>query len=454
MKSPDGGLAAASLKPIASKHTQFKRNDNDMPAHPDLVAQNAQFAKKIHRLSDSVYTAVGYAASNVHFLVGDKGIVLIDTTETTQAAENILTDFREISDLPVTTIIYTHSHRDHISGATVFAEGRDVEVIAADNFTSDLVGVDESRPAPNKALMSRTKRHFGISLRPDERISVGVGPGDRPMKGMGAGYIEPTKRVSDTTLITREGFELELAKAPGETPDHVVVWLASQKILFSGDNFYHAFPNLYAIRGTPYRDFDAWADTMDQLMAYAPEILAPGHTQPVIGAAAIREALTDYRDAIRHVVAKTVEGMNAGLDPVTIAADLKLPDHLASKPYLQEFYGDVGYASRAYFAGTLGWFDGNPSSLGELPPKDEAVKIIALAGGAGAVLSAAESALSSGDAQWAMELADRLIFADQHKVEASQIKIKALREVADLTVNAPTRNYYLLAARELEETLE
>ena len=173
----------------------------------------------------------------------------------------------------------------------------------------------------------------------------------------------------------------------------------------------------------------------------------------MVGAEAIRVALTDYRDAIRHVVSKTVEGMNAGLDPVTIAADLQLPEHLASKPYLQEFYGDVGYASRAYFAGTLGWFDGNPSSLGELPPAAEAAKIITLAGGADAVLSAAETALADGEAQWAMELADRLIFADQHKDAASKVKIQALRQVADSTVNAPTRNYYLLSARELEETL-
>jgi len=425
-----------------------------MPAHPDLVAQNTQFAKEIHKLSPSVFTAVGYAASNVHFLVGASGIVLIDTTETTQAAENILADFRAISDLPITTIIYTHSHRDHISGATVFAEGRDVEVIAADNFLSDLVGVDDARPAPNKALLARTKRHFGISLRPDERISVGIGPGDRPMKGMGAGFMEPTMRISQTTQLTREGFDLELAKAPGETPDHVIVWLADQKILFSGDNFYHAFPNLYAIRGTPYRDFGAWADTMDQLMAYAPDILAPGHTQPLIGADTIRDALTDYRDAIRFVVLATVKGMDAGLDPVTIARDLKLPAHLASKPYLQEFYGDVGYASQAYFAGTLGWFDGNPTSLQRQSPQTEAVKFIALAGGSSAVLSAAQDAMNSGDAQWAMELADRLLAADQDKAEAVTLKASALRSIADTTINAPTRNYYLLAARELEESLE
>ncbi|CAN0581362.1 unnamed protein product, partial [Ectocarpus sp. 12 AP-2014] len=243
-----------------------------MPAHPDLIAHTAQFTKTIHQLAPNVYSAVGYAASNVHLLVGDTGVVVIDTTESTQASENILTDFQAHSTLPVTTIIYTHSHRDHISGASVFARGRDVEVISSDNFTSDLVGVDTTRPAPNAALMARTKRQFGISLPDTERVSLGLGPGDRPMKGMGAGHLEPTLRIADTTHITRQGFDLELAKAPGETPDHLVVWWAHKRILFSGDNFYHAFPNLYAIRGTPYRDFDAWADTMDQLMAYQPAI--------------------------------------------------------------------------------------------------------------------------------------------------------------------------------------
>lgn len=421
-----------------------------MPANPNLVAQDAQFAKKIHTLAPNVYSAVGYAASNAHFLVGDTGIVAIDTTETTQAAENILADLRKITDLPITTILFTHSHRDHISGASVFAEGREVEIIASDNFASDLVGVDHARPAPNAALMARTKRQFGFTLSPEERVSLGVGPGNRPMKGMGAGYLEPTVRIGETTQITREGFTLELAKAPGETPDHLIAWYAAEKILFSGDNFYCAFPNLYAIRGTAYRDFDSWADTMDQLMAYGPEVLAPGHTNPVIGAQAITTALTDYRDAIRFVVAETVKGMDAGLDPVTIAASLKLPDHLADKPYLQEFYGHLGYASRAYFAGTLGWFDGNPTSFGQLPPAAEAAKIIALAGGAGNVLKAAQSALRDGEAQWAMELADRLLATDQETAPARTVKIAAMRHLADETINAPTRNYYLLYAREME----
>lgn len=235
----------------------------------------------------------------------------------------------------------------------------------------------------------RPKRQFGIGLPADERVSLGVGPGDRPIKGLGAGYLEPTLRIGETTVIEREGFELELAKAPGETPDHLIVWHASSRTLFSGDNWYHAFPNLYAIRGTAYRDFDAWADTIDQLLANNAETLAPGHTMPLFGAEDIRGKLTDYRDAIRHVIKETVNGMNQGLDPLTIAANLSLPDHLAPKPYLQEFYGSIAYASQAYFAGTVGWFDGNPISLGRPPIAQEAKEFIDLAGGPNAVSSAA-----------------------------------------------------------------
>jgi len=68
-------------------------------------------------------------------------------------------------------------------------------------------------------------------------------------------------------------------------------------------------------------------------------------------------------------------------------------------------------------------------------------------------MSAAQTALDENDPQWAMELADRLIAADLEGVKASLVKIQALRVIADRTVNAPTRNYYLLAARELEETI-
>lgn len=426
-----------------------------MNPNPELVGQNKQFEKQVIKLAPDVYGAIGFAASNVYMLIGSDGLLIIDTTETTKAAENILAQFRKVTDKPVKTILYTHSHRDHISGATVFAEGGSPEVIASDNFESDLVQIDAKHPSPDKALMVRTKRQFGIGLRgSDERVNIGIGPGDRPLEGMGAGHITPTVSISDErSQFKRYGIDLELVKAPGETPDHIVVWYAKRQILFSGDNFYSAFPNLYAIRGTPYRDFNAWVDTLDLLLDFDAEVLAGGHTMPVLGKSKIQEYLTDYRDAIKHVVAETVVGMNQNLGPDELAHTVKLPKELADKPYLKEFYGKVSWSVRAYFAGTLGWFDGNPTNLAKLSPVECAERTIKLAGGAENVLQSAKRAADESDHQWALELCDHLIAANSHTEAAKKLKVASLRAIADLEINATGRNYYLLSAQEIEQTL-
>ncbi|WP_299356800.1 alkyl sulfatase dimerization domain-containing protein [uncultured Shimia sp.] len=302
-------------------------------------------------------------------------------------------------------------------------------------------------------MQTRTKRQFGIGLSyPDEIIGIGVGPGDRPLEGMGAGILPPTRKIGDEgQRLTICGIDLELAIAPGETPDHLVVWYPEKKVLFSGDNFYRSFPNLYAIRGTEYRDFDTWADTMDQLMAFEPEVLAPGHTKAVLGATQIKDVLTDYRDAIRHVVRETREGMDAGLTMDQLAHSVKLPPELAEKPHLREYYGCVSYAVRAYFVGTVGWFDGNSTSLNALAPDDEAHRFIKLAGGAVSVFRAVEKAQSDGDYQWALQLVDRLIYANQDKPRATALKAQILRDHARDQVNCPTRHYYLQCAKELSQ---
>lgn len=420
--------------------------------HTELKAHPEYFQKEIVKLADNAYQAFGFAASNVYMIVGDDGVVIIDTSETTTAAENILAEFRKITDLPVKTIILTHSHRDHVSGASVFAEGGSPEILASTRFSDDLLAVASDHPRPAKAMQARTKRQFGIGLSyPDEIIGIGVGPGNRPLKGMGAGTLPPTRRIGDKgEHVTLCGVDLQLAMAPGETPDHMVVWYPAKKVLFSGDNFYRSFPNLYAIRGTEYRDFDTWADSLDQLMAFEPDVLAPGHTKALFGASLIREVLTDYRDAIRHVVDETRNGMDAGLTIDQLAHSVKLPKALAEKPHLREFYGRVDYAVRAYFVGTMGWFDGNPTSLGALGPSDEAERFIKLAGGREAVVAEIGKARSDGDYQWALQLVDRLIHSGQEQARAKKIKAEILREFAEEQINCPTRNYYIKCSKELE----
>ena len=397
--------------------------------------------------------AFGYAASNVFMIVGDDGVIIVDTTETTTAAANILAEFRKITKLPVNTIILTHSHRDHVSGASVFAEGGSPDILASTKFSDDSLFVASDHPQPVKAMQIRTKRQFGIGLSyPDEIVGIGVGPGDRPLKGMGAGALPPTRRISEAgEKLTLCGINLEIVMAPGETPDHMVVWLPEQRVLISGDNYYRSFPNLYAIRGTAYRDFDTWADTMDILMGFNPDVLGPGHTKPLFGADTIKEILTDYRDAIRHVVDATCNGMDEGMTIDELAHSVKLPPELSEKPHLREYYGRIDFAVRAYFVGTMGWFDGNPTSLGTLAPREEAIRFIKLAGGGDAVRAEIEKARSTRDHQWALQLVDRLIYAKDEASDARGTKAAILRDHAVAQINCPTRHYYIQCAKSLEE---
>ncbi|MEC7490330.1 MAG: alkyl/aryl-sulfatase [Pseudomonadota bacterium] len=416
-----------------------------------LRAHSAEFAKTVFNVADGVYTAVGYAASNSSMIVGNNGIIIIDTTESTGAASNILAEFRKITDKPVHAIIYTHGHRDHISGASVFAEGGEPEIYARANLAIELAEGDD-RPYPMKLMIARTKRQFGIGLEYDtERINLGLGPGDRPVEGLGQGFLPPTNWIEDDRLdLEICGVPLSLIAAPGETEDHLVVWREKDRVLFSGDNYYKSFPNLYAIRGTKYRDFDVWADTLDTLIALDPLMLVPGHSRPLLEADSIASVLEDYRDAIRHIVAKCAEGMNLGLTPDELVDYVQLPKELADRPFLQEYYGTVAWAVRAYFSGTVGWFDGNPTNLFPLGPSEEALRIAKLVGGPEALAAQMEMAANDGDFQWALQLADRVTRLDGYRDRAIKVKKNALLALAEDQMNATARNYFISVAKELD----
>jgi alkyl sulfatase BDS1-like metallo-beta-lactamase superfamily hydrolase len=414
-----------------------------------LDEQAKEFRKEVIRITDNVYHAVGFDGSNAAMIVGTDGVVIVDTLRATEAAEAVVKEFRKITDKPVKAIIYTHSHEDHTGGAAVFAGQDKPDIYARENFGRD---VDEGSPVAG-IIMRRGVRMFGRDL-PDKDITIrGVAPGKTPTGGAGKGKLPPNKFLSvDRTTISVAGMTLELVTAPGETDDQLYIWYPEKKVLFCGDNYYKAFPNLYTIRGTMYRDVRVWATSLDKMSKEGAEYLVTGHTRPVFGKTEVKEAIEGYRDAIRSVFDQTVQGINRGLTPDELADTVKLPPHLASKPFLQEMYGTVPFAVRAIFAGYLGWFDGNPTSLIPLSPKAEAQRIADLAGGEENLMNQLRKSAGQSDWQWACQLADYVMALNGKFIsEARQIKARALRELGENQSNPPSRNYYLSSSIDLEK---
>ncbi|HSW14350.1 MAG TPA: alkyl sulfatase dimerization domain-containing protein [Solimonas sp.] len=448
MTRPMPVLAAAGLLALLSACKEKAAPAAPPVATPAaLAAQSAEFRKEVIKAADNVYVAVGYGIANSIMLVGTDGIVIVDTMEDEATAQAVLTEFRKITDKPVKALVYTHSHPDHIGGARVFSGGSDQVPVYAQREV--IRNMDRTTFELQEAITRRSLRMYGPLLPPEEMVNVGLGPGLEIHEGSVIDILRPTQLFDESLKVSVAGIDMELVHAPGETTDQIFVWLSAQRVLLPGDNLYKTFPNLYTIRGTTYRDPRLWADSLDKMRALKPAVLVPSHTRPLVGEQLIGEVLTTYRDGIRYVNDQTLRLTNLGYTPDEIAPRIKLPPHLASSPFLQEFYGKPSWSARSIYSGNLGWFDGNPTNLQPLPPQEQAQKMIALAGGGEAMLKQAREAAGKGESQWVLQLTDWLLRVQPDAAEAKQLRIAALRALGEREANPNARHWYLMTSREL-----
>ena len=419
------------------------------PTPDDLIAHTAEFKKEVIEVTEGVHVAIGYALANAILVEGENSNIIIDTTGTIETAREVKALFDAINSNPIEAIIYTHNHGDHTYGATVFAEDSNPDIYAHDSteeYLSRVIGI--IRPI----ISARSNRMFGNSLPKSEVENNGIGPFlEIGRDGRQPGLLYPTKTFSDKIKFEIGGVKVELYHAPGETNDQLFVWLPEKKALFPGDNFYKTFPNLYTIRGTPYRDLAGWVNSIDMMRYLQPEFLIPSHTRPLVGQDNINKILTTYRDGIQFVHDQTVRLMNLGLGPNDIAETLVLPKHLGDSPFLKEFYGSPEWSAKNVFSGYLGWFNGNPSSLKPLPQIVEAENFIKLAGDWDSLFATAETAYSNGEFQWSLQLTDYLLKSKPDDTQAKLLRQSSLVALGNKESNPNSRYYYLSSAAELDK---
>jgi alkyl sulfatase BDS1-like metallo-beta-lactamase superfamily hydrolase len=429
----------------------LKKSSPPIPvgANKALAEHSKIFKKGVEKVGDNIFAAIGYGIANSIMIEGDDGVIIVDTMTTMEEAAEVLAEFRKITPKPVKAIIYTHSHPDHIFGAEAFVAATGRPEIYAHATTENHVKRLFTEMGP--IIGSRSLRMYGNFLAPGQVLNVGIGPLVGMKMDSKLGFVRPTRTFSETLEVEAAGIPFKLIFAPGETDDQIVVWLPKQKALIPADDFYWAFPNLYTIRGTTFRNLKQWYQSLDKMRDLNPEYLVPCHTRPIVGAKKIQEILTNYRDAIQYVHDQSIRGINAGLTPDELAEQIKLPPHLAEAPYLQPFYGNVSWSVRSMFTGNLGWFDGDAATLQPLTRREQARLVATLAGGEKELVRHAKELLGKKEFQAALELTGYLIQLNPGHAEAKDIRVKALSALGEREENPNARHYYLTEALEIRD---
>lgn len=408
----------------------------------------SEFVPDVTKAADRVYYVSNYGSSNAVFIVAEHSVILVDALDSDERAKRLRQKIAEVTDKPVKTIIFTHGHPDHRGGAAAFEDTAE-EIIAHGPMKPVLGRMNQL----DGILSKRGVRQHGYLLTEEEAITQGIGIREgHCVKDGEYRFLNPTTIYHESRVERSiDGVNFVFIAAVGETDDTMLVWLPDEKALCCGDNYYGTFPNLYAIRGSQYRDVDAWVASLDRMIALKPEILLPGHTHAIFGAANVEDVLTHYRNAIDWILNATLDGMNQGKTADELAAEIHLPEEYAGLPYLAEHYGTVSWTVRGIYAGYVGWFDGNPTSLNRLSPKAQADRTIALAGGADNVKAAITKAVEQQDFQWAAELCDVLLHSGLETRFAREKKAQSLLGISKLDTSATGRHYYITCAKELEE---
>lgn len=411
----------------------------------------------LFKVVDGVYQVRGFDLSVMTFFRGKTGWIVIDplvSEETAAAGLKLLND--NVEKLPVTAVIFTHSHVDHFGGIWGVTSQADynagkVQVIAPDGFFDH--SISENVLAGN--LMSRRAGFmYGNMTAASPTGKVDGGLGKTTSTGT-LGIVEPTLIVSktgETHELDGVEFDFQMAQA-SEAPAEFIAYIPKYKTLLASEVMTHTIHNISTLRGAQTRDASKWAGYVDEaidLFAAKSDVMVASHHWPTWGTDKIVAQLNKTRDMYKYVHDQTLRLANEGYTPNEISATIKLPDSLGKEWYNRGYYGTVSHNARATYDFYFGaWWDGNPANLNPLPPSEEGANYVKAIGGADKVIAIAQEAIKNGEYRWAVTLLNNVVFSDPDNKQARYLEADAMEQLGYQAESGPWRNYYLVGATEL-----
>ncbi len=435
----------------------FLHGEAPPSVHPSLWRQSELAAKQgLYEVVEGIYQVRGLDLSNITFIEGDSGVIVIDPLVCTETAAAALALYRtQRGDRAVSAVIYTHSHVDHfggVLGVTTQAEvdAGKVPVLAPEGFIGHAV---QENVYAGTAMTRRAAYMYGSALDRGSQGQVGCGLGQAPSTGE-VGIIVPTLDITTTgETHTVDGVEIEFQMAPGtEAPAEMHFYFPRFRALCMAENATHNLHNLLTLRGALVRDPRAWSGYLTEAIdtfADRADVVFASHHWPTWGRERIVEYLSLQRDLYAYLHDQTLRQLNRGRTGIEIAEDFAMPPALEKAWHTHGYYGSVNHNVKAVYQRYMGWFDGNPARLWQHPPEALAPRYVAAMGGADRVVDTARAAFDSGDFRWAATLLDHVIFTGESHTAARALYADTLEQLGYGAECATWRNFFLSGSAEL-----
>ena len=410
----------------------------------------------LFEVAPGLWQARGYDISNVTFIAGTDGWIVIDPLTSEACARACLELANEhLGERPVTAVIYTHSHSDHFGGVLGVTTREDVDagrcrVIAPVGFLHEAVA---ENLLAGPAMARRAAYQFGPLLPPGPRGHVDCGLG-KAIPTSPPGLIAPTEDITFTgEELVVDGVRIVFQLTPeAEAPAEMNFFFPDHGWLCTAENCTHTMHNLVPIRGAQARNARNWSKYIGEaieLFGAETELMFASHHWPRWGRENVRAYLSIQRDLYRWMHDQTLRFANHGYTAVEIAELLSLPEEFLAESHTRGYYGDLVHNVKAVYQRYLSWYDGNPARLHAHPPVEVGRRYVEFMGGAEALLANARTSFDEGDYRWVAEVVNHLVFADPSNTDARELQADALEQLGYQAESATFRNAYLTGAQEL-----
>jgi len=446
------------------KKYDFIKEGETAPAstNPSLWRQSQLInISGLFEVTDGIYQVRNYDLSNMTIVEGKDGITIFDpliSSETAKAALDLY--YKNRPKKPVVAVIYTHSHVDHYGGVRGVVDEKDVKagkvkIYAPKGFLEHAVA---ENVMAGTAMSRRASYMYGNLLPPSETGQLGAGLGTTTSAGT-VTLIPPTDIIEKTgEKHVIDGLTYEFLYAPGsEAPAEMLYYIKEKKALNTAEDSTHTMHNTYSLRGAKIREPLPWSKYLNQALKMwgdDVQVMYAMHHWPVWGNKEVRDQLSSQRDMYRYINDETLRLANKGYTMTEIAEQVKLPKSIANRFSNRGYYGSLNHNVKATYVLHLGWFIGNPATLWELPPAEEAKRYVDMMGGADAVLKKAKEYYDKGDFRWVAEVVNHVVFADPNNQAAKNMQADALEQLGYQAESGPWRNFYLTGAQELRNGVQ